>query len=61
MKRVFLIAVALLMLTTGSSNSDAAGRRYRSYRASNGGGLFSRMMELERRKNERLREIFFGR
>lgn len=60
MKRLLLLAIAVLMMSTGST--EAARNRYSSYRSSNGnGGAFSRLMELERRKNERLRQIFFGR
>ncbi len=60
MKRLILLAVAALMLSTGST--EAARNRYSSYRSNNGnGGVFSRMMELERRKNARLRQIFLGR
>jgi hypothetical protein len=59
MKRLFLIAVALLLFGNGST--EAARNRYPTYRSANRGGVFSRLMELERRKNERLRQIIFGR
>lgn len=60
MTRLFLLAIAVLMLSTGST--EAARSRSSGYRSNNGnGGVFNRMMELERQKNARLRQIFFGR
>jgi hypothetical protein len=59
MKQLLLIAVAVLVMSTGST--QAARRDRAVYRQSGQGGVFSRMMELERRKNERLREIFLRR
>ena len=60
MKQLFLIAVAVLVLSTGSTKADRRDRNA-TYRQSGQGGVFSRMMELERRKNARLREIFLRR
>jgi hypothetical protein len=59
MKRLCLIAVALVVLSV--STTHAAGNRSAAYRSGNRGGFFSRLMELERRKNERIRQFFFGR
>lgn len=60
MKRLLLLAVAVLILSAGSS--EAAGNRTRVYRqARTNGGVVSRMIELERRKNAWLRQTFFGR
>jgi hypothetical protein len=59
MKRLILAAVALLMLT--SIGSAQMGRRGNGgYRAPRG-GVFSRMIELERRKNAWIRENIFRR
>lgn len=60
MKRIILIAVAALMLTTGSARA-AGGRQNRAYRSSSGNGPISRLVELERRKNAWLRQTFLGR
>jgi hypothetical protein len=60
MKRMILIAVAALTITTGvmvSSSEAQMGRRNRGYYQQQNPGFFARLMELERRKNEWL----FGR
>ena len=60
MKRLLLLAIVVLMMSAGST--EAARNRYSSNRSFNrNSGIFSRMMELERRKNARLREMFFDR
>jgi len=59
MKRMFFVAMALLMLA--STGSAQMGRRYNGGYQPQRGGVFSRMMELERRKNAWLRETFLGR
>lgn len=60
MKKLFLLAVAMLMLTIPSGSTEAANGR-RGYQNSNTGGPFSRMMEMERRKNAWIRRNVFGR
>jgi hypothetical protein len=60
MKRLFLLTVAMLMLTMTSGPTEAANGR-RVYRAPNGNSPFSRMMEMERRKNAWIRRNIFGR
>lgn len=60
------VAVALLAVSTPC---EAARRMNRQVVTQQGSiqqgaqqpGFFARLMEMERRKNERLREIFFGR
>lgn len=58
MKRVFLLAVAALMLSLPSKPAQAVGER--GVR-NNGNGPVRRMIELERRKNAWLRRTFLGR
>ena len=48
----YYLAIALLLLTSGPT--QAAGRQNRS----SNGGVFSRMIEMERAKNAWLREKF---
>ena len=60
MKRIFLLAVAMLMLTMTSGSTEAANGR-RGYQAPNRNSPFSRMMEMERRKNAWIRRNIFGR
>ncbi len=59
MKQLFFLAVAIVVLSAGST--QAARRQRTATYTQPGQGVFSRMMELERRKNARLREIFLGR
>lgn len=59
MKRVFLLAVAALMLSVPSQPAQAVGER--GFRANNGNGPIQRVIELERRKNAWLRRTFLGR
>lgn len=59
MKRLFFLAVALLLLWTGSSEAQIG--RNRQFRSNNGGGPVSRLIELERRKNAWLRRTFLER
>lgn len=58
MKRMILAAVALLMLT--SISSAQMGRRNRGYQQPRG-GIFSRLIEMERAKNAWIRENIFRR
>ncbi len=62
-KIVTLAAVTILLLAC--SDTQAANRRVRTtgtYVSSNqGNGPFARLMELERRKNAALRQMFFSR
>jgi hypothetical protein len=55
MKQLFFLAIALLLLTSGPTY--ASGRQNRGYRSSNG-GVFSKLVEMERAKNAWLREKF---
>jgi hypothetical protein len=70
--RKILTLVALAMVALVCDESHAAGRRVRvnSVPAGNNGvvvqntqsdGPFARLMEMERRKNAALRQMFFGR
>jgi hypothetical protein len=65
-----LIALAALaVMTLVCSNSEASNRRIRTTQAGSGyavqnvqsDGAFARLMDLERRKNAALRQMFFGR
>lgn len=63
--RKILILAAVVAMTAACTNDAEAGRRNRGYtrsrtifrQPSRGGGIFARLMELERRKNAML----FGR
>lgn len=59
MKRVFLLAVAALMLSIPSDHAQAVGERM--IRAGNGNRPLNRLIELERRKNAWLRRTFLRR
>lgn len=62
-----IIGFALIAAFTLAASGEAeAGRRYKPRRArifqrSNGDGMFSRLMDIERRKNAWLRATFLGR
>lgn len=57
MKRLLLLSVAAFALIPVCTDSTVeAAPRLRAARSN--GGVFSRLMELERRKNERLRQMF---
>ncbi len=63
-KLVPLVALAIVILTT--SDSDASNRRVRTNTApavsnQSAAGPLGRLMELERRKNAALRQMFLGR
>lgn len=63
-KLVPLVALAIVILTT--SDSDASNRRVRTNAApavsnQSAAGPLGRLMELERRKNAAIRQMFFGR
>ncbi|MFO0916983.1 MAG: hypothetical protein U0872_01545 [Planctomycetaceae bacterium] len=59
MKHVLFLAIAIVVLSAGTTH--AARRQRTATYGQSGQGVFSRLMELERRKNERLREIFLRR
>jgi hypothetical protein len=54
--RKFALAVAAVaaLFVAGNSSAEAAGYRSGVYAAPSGGGFFSRLMNLERRKNAML-------
>ncbi len=63
-KLVPLVALAIVILTT--SDSDASNRRVRTSPApavssQSAAGPLGRLMELERRKNAAIRQMFLGR
>ena len=64
-KLVSLAALAIIVLTC--SESQASNRRVRtngyqtSVSSNQGSGPFARLMDMERRKNAALRQMFFGR
>lgn len=62
MKRALCLGLATVALAVFCNvDSAQAARRVRQGSVQTGSqGPFQRLMELERRKNERLRQIFFG-
>lgn len=65
MKKAFIGFALLASFVLASSSEAEAGRRFKPRRArmfqkSNGDGMFSRIMEIERRKNAWLRSTFLG-
>lgn len=63
MRRILLatLAASALILTTSTDSSRVEARQPRGMSSSSNTGFFSRMMELERRKNAWLRSTFTGR
>ncbi len=59
--RKLLILAAVAAVTLTSVETQAAGRRVRPQASSSVQTPFSRLMDLERRKNAYLRQMFFGR
>lgn len=53
-KLVLAVAAVAALYVAGNSTAEAAGYRYGAYSAPSGGGFFSRLMNLERRKNAML-------
>ena len=69
MRRIVTTAVAVLItFSMFAADQAEAGRRNKRrsnrarvfQRSNNGGGFFSNLMEIERRKNAWLRSTFFG-
>jgi hypothetical protein len=61
MRKLCWLLAAAAMVAYGTQDAQAAVRpRLGIGSMSTGSGPFARLMELERRKNERLRQIFFG-
>jgi hypothetical protein len=61
MRKLCWLLAAAAVVAWGTQDVQAAARPRLGIGAmSQGGGPFARLMELERRKNERLRQIFFG-
>ncbi|WP_437201741.1 hypothetical protein [Planctomicrobium sp. SH664] len=59
MKRAFLIFSAMLVIALTTIPAQAAGRGYRrGINTAPRSGPFSRLMELERRKNAAIRDMF---
>jgi hypothetical protein len=68
MRKTVITALALTMALSVALVNDAEAARGRAkgqrggvFQRSNGGGFFSNLMEIERRKNAWLRATFFGR
>lgn len=59
--RKFLILAILATIALTGHEAQAAQRVVRTQVAAAGPGPFARLMELERRKNAALRQMFFGR
>jgi hypothetical protein len=58
MKRAVMIALAVASLVVVTSPIQAAGRTSRQQTVRSNNGFFARLMELERRKNAALRQMF---